>query len=124
MNVVVVLVATAIGVVFAAAGGSAGSVVTQVVVFSAVGSALLGLLAMVAVLLGTVATVALGVIGTIFGALVGGTDLYSSVGAVIPFAWAAHPSDANLLVLMPASLVLAAITSTVAARRLYPARRR
>ncbi|WP_299573161.1 hypothetical protein [uncultured Williamsia sp.] len=124
MDLVVVLVVAAVAAVLVHSGGAVGPVLRAAGVFVVVGAMLVAVETLLAVWAGSVVAVAVGVIGTVFGTLVGGTSMYSGVGLLVPFAWAAHPADASAGVTTGAAVVIAVLASTVAARRLYRVRRR
>ena len=124
MDLVVVTVVAATAGVLVAGGGAAGPVVRAAVVFTVVGAMLVAVETLIAVWAGPVVAVAVGVIGTVFGTLVGGTTMYSGVGLLMPFAWAAHPNGDTAVATTAVAAIVAVVASLLAARRLYRVRRR
>jgi hypothetical protein len=125
MDAVVMIVVLAVTVVLVLAGAPVGPVVLAGLVWGVVGVMLVSGLAAVAVTVGSTAASAMGLTGTVIGALVGGTSLDAHLGVVVPWAWAwaVHPGGPTAATTTLSAAVLALAGSAVAARRMFPVAR-
>ncbi|KXO96028.1 hypothetical protein AXK56_00300 [Tsukamurella pulmonis] len=124
MDAVVVAMSALVGIGLGAGGYADGAALFRhVLVWCAAGWLLIALASVVNELAGQVAGLAWAIIGTVFGALVGGTVLQDTVGWVFPTAWGSRAEPSEMVVVLALTVLLGVPLSIVAARSVYRVRR-
>lgn len=123
MDGVVVLVVAAAAGTLLLAGVSLGPVLRAGAVWTVVGTMLVAMMAATAVIVGPATAVALGLMGTVVGALVGGSSLDGPMGPIVPWAWAAHTDGGSAPTTIALAGAIAITCSAVAADRMVRGRR-
>ncbi|WP_157117106.1 hypothetical protein [Nocardia vaccinii] len=110
------LVCVAVGAGAMAAGQRLGLAVQCTFVSAVIGAMLVMLGAAVTAAAGRSAGLLVGVVGTVFGALVGGSGLAGQLGLVVPWAWAVLLTPARAIVTIPIAMAIAIACALLANR--------